>query len=267
LHVIVLIKQICDTGTQVEINADGTGFEMEDVKWSINPYDEFALEEALRIKEKFENVKVTAMSVGPERVREAIRTAYAMGVDEAIHIDDETADGVFGAVDPVTTARILTAVLNGLSFDLIIAGQRAVDDDSYQVPAFVAEMLDLPMISMVVKEEIVDGRIYCEQALDSGMLVLESPLPVLMTTQKGLNEPRYPAFRAIMKAKKRDVDGRKMSDLGLEPNAVGDAGAKLKIRSLCYPQTRDGGHIIQGETAAAKAVELVRLLKEEAQVL
>jgi electron transfer flavoprotein beta subunit len=142
-----------------------------------------------------------------------------------------------------------------------------VDDDSCQVPAFVAEMLGLPMISLVVKEEIVAGKIRCEQALDDGILVLEAALPVVITTQKGLNEPRYPAFRAIMKAKQRNVDGRDLADLGLDVDSVGQSGAKIRIRALRYPSTRDGGRIIQGDSPEAKSAELVRLLKEEAQVL
>ena len=267
LNIIVLIKQVTDTGTQVEIADDGVGIAMEDVKWSLNPYDEMAVEEALRIKERLDDVAVTAVCAGPERVEESLRVACAMGVDEVIRIDDETGPEVCGAVDPYTTARILAAALKGIPFDLIITGQRAVDDDSCQVPAFVAQMLGIAMIAAVIKEEIAAGRICCEQATDAGTLVLETPLPALITTQKGLNEPRYPNMRAIIKARKRAIDERTLEEIGVDPATVGATGARVKIRALQYPPSRGGGKIIDGATAGAKAAELVRLLKEEARVL
>lgn len=267
MNIVVLIKQVPDTETLIDITGDGKTIAVEDVKWTVNPYDEFCLEEALRIKESREGVKVTVLTVGPDRVSEAIRTAYAMGVDEAIHINDEIDEEVYGAADAVTTARILATALRTIPYDLIIAGQRAVDFDNYHVPLLVAESLGIPMIGMVTRQELGEGTIRCVQSVDGGTLVVEADLPAMFTTQKGINEPRYPSFRAIMQAKKRPVDERSIEDLGLAEDAVGAAAARVKIRRLSYPPARDGVQLIPGATAQEQAAELVRRLREEAQAL
>lgn len=267
MNIVVLMKQVPDTETLIDIAADGRGIAVEEVKWAVNPYDEFSLEEALRIKESRGDVKVTVLTVGPDRVTESIRTAYAMGVDEAIHVNDEIDEEVYGAVDAATTARILAAALRSIPFDLIIAGQRAVDCDNYQVPLLIAEELGLPMIGMVTRQEIGDGTIRCVQSVDGGTLVVEADLPALFTTQKGINEPRYPSFRAIIQAKKRPVTERSLDELGLGEDAVGWSGAQVRIRRLSYPPARDGVQLMTGATVQEQAAELVRRLREEAQVL
>lgn len=261
MKIIVLMKQVPDTATQVEISADKKRIEVAEVKWTINPYDELALEEALRIRHKFEGGHVTALIVGPDHAAESIRTAYAMGVDDAILIKSHVKDTLC-AVDPFTTARMISGALSSREYDVIVAGQRAVDDDSCQVPAHVSKMLSIPMISAVVRQEIENGKITCEQVLDTGALVIEAPLPVLFTTQKGINEPRYPNFRAMMNAKKRPYTTLELKDIGLEMDDVGLGGAKVKIRSLSYPRKRKAGLIIQGHSPRTKAAELVRLLRK-----
>lgn len=267
MNIIVLMKQIPDTEAPVEIAESKDCLDTEDLKWAINPYDEYALEEALLIKESRDDVKVTVVSVGPDRLSEAIRVAYAMGVDEAIHINDEYDEDEFGAVDPFTTSKIIAKLLEDTPFDLIIAGNRAVDDDNYQVPAFISKMLKIPMISLIVKQEIKENTIICEQAIDGGTAVVQANLPAIITAQKGLNEPRYPAFRAIMKAKKKKVDERELEDLGFEMDDLGINAAKTKIRSMAYPPERGAGKLINGSNAIEKATELVKLLKEEACVI
>ncbi len=268
MNIIVLMKQVPDTEAPVEIAESKDCLDTEDLKWAINPYDEYALEEALLIKEASDDdVTVTVVSVGPDRLAEAFRVAYAMGVDNAIHVNDEVDDEVFGAVDSYTTSKIIAKLLEKTPYDLIISGFRAVDDDNYQVPAFISEFLNIPMISLVVKQEISGDSITCEQSIDGGIAVVKAQLPVLITAQKGLNEPRYPAFRAIMKAKKRKVDEREIEDIGLSVEEVGVTGAKTKIRSLSYPPKRAEGKLVEGNSAAEKAEELVRLLREEACVI
>ncbi|WDP91507.1 MAG: electron transfer flavoprotein subunit beta/FixA family protein [Desulfobacter sp.] len=264
MDIIVLMKQVPDTEAPVEISASADRLETEDLKWAINPYDEFALEEALLIKEAREDVTVTVISVGPDRVAEAIRVAYAMGVDNAIHINDEFEEEAFAATDAHTTAAILSKVLDDTPYDLIISGNRGVDDDNYQVPAFVARMRDIPMINMVTRQEIQGNEIICDQAVDGGIATVKAALPALITANKGMNEPRYPAFRAIMKARKQKVDERELSDIGLAP---ADLVPKVKIRSLAYPPERADGKLVNGANAAQKAKELIRLLKEEANVI
>lgn len=267
MNIIVLMKQVPDTESELEINEAETGIDYEDVKTVINPYDEFAIEEALLIKEKDGTGTVTLISVGPDTVPEAIRVAYAMGVDEAIHVNDEIDDEVFGAVDPLTTAKIIKAALKDQSYDLIIGGQRAVDGDNYQVPAYLAEMLGIPMISGVINQEIEGNTIVCKQLIEGGVATVRTALPALITAQKGINEPRYPAFRAIMQAKKKDFEELELDDIGIDEESVGIDGALVKIRALSLAPQRSGGKIIDGDSPAAKAAELVRLLKEERQVL
>lgn len=267
MNIIVLMKQVPDTEAPVEIAESKDRLDTEDLKWAINPYDEYALEEALLIKESRDDVTVTVVCVGPNRISEAIRVAYAMGVDEAIHINDEIDEDQFAAVDAYTTSKILAKVLENTPYDLIIAGNRAVDDDNYQVPAFVSKMLGIPMISLVVSQKIEGDAIVCEQSIDGGTAVVKAMLPAIITAQKGLNEPRYPAFRAIMKAKKRKVDERDIEELGFETDDLGINGAKVKIRSLSYPPERGAGKTISGNSVGDKAMELVKLLKEEACVI
>ena len=260
METVVLLKQVPATESLVKIADDGVSIKTDDIKFVMNPYDEIAVEEALRIKEA-QGGKVTIISVGTDKTVEAIRTALAMGADEGILINDQEAKGC----DALGIARILAAVLKDIPYDLIIAGQRAVDDDNYQVGAAVAEFLGIPGISMVIKEEIADGKIKCHRSIDGGTAVVEAPLPALFTTQRGLNEPRYASLPGIMKAKKKPLDTKTLADIGLDLAKVGDPVTVIK--AMQFPPEREGGRIVEGETAQEKAVELVRLLHEEAKVI
>jgi electron transfer flavoprotein beta subunit len=262
VDIVVLLKQVPDTETLIQIADDKTSIRTEDVKWVINPYDEFAVEEALRIKENHGGT-VTILAMGPERAVESIRTALAMGADEGVLVDDPATQGG----DALGTAKVLAAALKETGYDLVIAGQRAVDDDGYQVPAGVAELLGLPQVSMVIKQEITDGKIRCERTTEGGTVIVETGLPALFTTQKGLNEPRYASLPGIMKAKKKPLVKKTLADIGIDPKEVGKAGAKCRIMNLSFPPERAPGRIIEGETVEAKAAELLRLLREEAKVI
>ena len=262
MDIVVLLKQVPDTETLIQIADDKASVRTEDVKWVINPYDEFAIEEALRIKEKHGG-KVTILTMGPERAVESIRTALAMGADEGMLIDDPATQGN----DALCTARVLTAALKETGYDLIIAGQRAVDDDAYQVPATVAELLGVTQVCMVIKQEISDTKIRCGRTVEGGTVVVETDLPALFTTQRGINEPRYASLPGIMKAKKKPLVKKNLADLGVDPSEVGKARAKCRVKLLSFPPERSPGKIIEGETVEAKAAELVRLLREEAKVV
>jgi electron transfer flavoprotein beta subunit len=246
----------------IQIADDKASIKTEDVKWIINPYDEFAVEEALRIKENHGG-KVTILTMGPERAVEAIRTALAMGADEGVLIDDPAAQGS----DALGTAKVLAAALKEMGCDLIIAGQRAVDVDGYQVPGAVAELLGIAQVSMVIKQEISHGKIRCERTVEGGTVVVEADLPAVFTTQRGINEPRYASLPGIMKAKKKPLAHKSLTDLGVDATEVGEANAKCRIMNLTFPPERSPGRIIEGETAEAKAAELVRLLAEEVKVI
>ena len=260
MEIVVLLKQVPATESLVKIADDGVSIKTDDIKFVMNPYDEIAVEEALRIKEAQEG-KVTIISVGTDKTVEAIRTALAMGADAGILINDPDAQGC----DALGTARILATVLKDIPYDLIIAGQRAVDDDHYQVGGAVAEILGIPGISMVIKEEIADGKIKCHRSIDGGTAVLEAPLPALFTTQRGLNEPRYASLPGIMKAKKKPLDTKTLADIGLDSGKLGESVTVIK--AMQFPPEREGGRIVEGETAQEKDVELAKLLHEEAKVI
>jgi electron transfer flavoprotein beta subunit len=260
VEIVVLLKQVPDTEAMVMIADDGRSVKTGDLKWVINPYDEFAVEEALRIREA-QGGKVTIVSVGTDKAVEAIRTALAMGADEGILINDPAAVGS----DGLGIARILAAAVKDIPFDLIIAGMRAVDDDHFQVGPAVAEFLGIPHISMVNKEEILDGKIRCQQSIEGGTAIFEAPLPALFTTQRGLNEPRYASLPGIMKAKKKPLETKTLTDIGLDITKTEEVSAK--IVAMQPPPERQGGRIIEGESAQEKAAALARLLREEAKII
>ncbi len=260
MEIIVLLKQVPATESFIGIANDGVSIKTEDIKWVINPYDEYAVEEALRIRSAHGGT-VTIISAGQERSVEAIRTALAMGADKGMLIKSPAAD----KCDGLGIARILAAALKNIKFDLIIAGQRAVDDDNFQVGTAVAEFLSIPNISLVIKEEIADGKIRCCRTVEGGTVVLEAPLPALFTTQKGLNEPRYASLPGIMKAKRKPLDIKSLSDIGIDASEIGEP--KAKILAMKLPPERGGGRIIKGDSSRSIAAELVKVLHKEAKVI
>ncbi|GAB6904712.1 Electron transfer flavoprotein subunit beta [Desulfosarcina cetonica] len=256
MEIAVLLKQVPSTEAAIEIADGATSIKTDGINWVMNPYDEMAVEEALKTKTALGG-SVTVFSVGPEKAVEALRTALAMGADTAVRIDPEGK-----ALDGLATARVLAGELKKGNFDLIIAGHRAVDDDNFQVGPAVAEFMDTPHISMVIAQTIGDGKIRCTRTIEGGTLVLETALPALITTQRGLNEPRYASLPGIMKAKKKPIDTRPLSATGTDP---GDP--MVKILALRLPPERKRGRVIDGDGPAAKAAALVKILREEAKVI
>lgn len=264
MNIIVCLKQVPDTETQIKIAPDGKSIVTSDIKWVMNPYDEFGVEEALRIKEKVGG-DVTVIGVGPKRVTESIRTALAMGADKGILISDPALEGS----DSLGVAKALAAAIKGLPCDLIFTGQRGVDEDMGAVGATLAELLGIPQLSVIVKVEIApDGKsLKAHRPVEGETLVLASSLPALITTQKGLNEPRYASLPGIMKAKKKPLDEKTLAALGLDATEFGVAARKTKILAMTPPPQRKAGRIVEGETPQQKAAELAKLLHEEAKVL
>ncbi len=260
MNIVVLLKQVPSTESFIEIADNKVSVKTDDFKMVINPYDEYAVEEAIKLKEAHGG-SVTILSAGLERTIASIRTALAMGADSGVLIQDPAVE----ECDSLGTARILAAALKQIPFDLIIAGQRAVDGDNFQVGIAVAEYLNIPHISLVTKEEIIDGKIRCHRTVEGGIVVLDAPLPALFTTQRGLNEPRYASLPGIMKAKKKPLEIKTLADIGLDAEKVGKP--KTKIVAMKYPPERKGGRIIEGESAQAKAAALVKILHEESKVI
>ena len=255
MEIVVLVKQVPDTESLIQIAEDGVSIKTDEIKWVMNPYDEFAVEEALRIKEAHGG-SVTILCMGPQKALDAIRTALAMGADRGVHINDAAAEGS----DSLATAKILAAALKDISYDLIIAGQRAVDGDNYQVGAAVAEYLGIPQISLVVKQEIADAKITCERTVEGAVVVVEAALPVLFSTQRGLNEPRYTSLPGIMKAKKKPVDVKTLADLEIDPQTVGNAHRKVKVTAIGFPSARQAIRMLKGDSAQEKAAALINIL-------
>ncbi len=240
MKILVMIKQVPDTATQVKIGGDGRGIDTAGITWIVSPYDEFAVEEALRIKEKRGQGEVVAVSLGPERAKEALRSCLAMGADRAVHLKDPAWD----AADTLTTARALAAVIKQEAPALALFGRQAIDDDMGAVAAQVAELLGWPVASWIMEDAVdADGK------------------TIRVGRQKGLNEPRYPTLKGIMGAKKKEIKEVKAADIGLaaEPPVL----SVVKLESL---PPRPPGRIIQGEPAAA-AKELVRALREDAKAI
>jgi electron transfer flavoprotein beta subunit len=264
VNILVCLKQVPDTESQIKIAPDGISIATENIKWIINPYDEYAVEEALRLREKFGG-EVTIIGVGPKRVTESIRTALAMGADKGILVDDPAITGS----DSLGIARILAAVIKDLDYDIILCGKQGVDDDYGIVGSILAELLGIPQISVVLKVEVSEdaSTVKAHREVEGGTLVIESPLPALITAQKGLNEPRYASLPGIMKAKKKPLDVKTIADLGLDASQVGEAGTKIKIMQITPPDEREAGKIVEGETPQEMAINLVRLLHEEAKII
>jgi electron transfer flavoprotein beta subunit len=259
MKILVAVKQVPDTATQVKISADRRAIDTTGITWIVSPYDEFAVEEALRIKEKRGQGEVVAVSLGPERVKETLRSCLAMGCDRAIHLNDPAWNGA----DTLATAKALAAVIAQEAPGLVLCGRQAIDDDMGAVPAQLAELLGWPCASWIMEATIdADGKTArAARQVEGGLEVFDLPLPAVLTAQKGLNEPRYPTLRGIMGAKKKEIRDVKAADLGLavEP-------PQLSIVTLEALPPRPSGRIIQGDVPTA-VKELVRSLREDAKAI
>lgn len=263
MNIIVCIKQVPDTNLAIKVARDGKDIERDGLAYVMNPYDEYALEEALKTKEKFGGT-VTAISAGDERALEVLRLAVAMGADEAALINDP----VFAGSDILASARILSAAIATMKYDIIFTGKQAVDDDCAAVGPMIAELLKIPCASVVVKLEISqDGRkAIVHQEIEGATRVVELPLPAVISAQKGLNTPRYASLPGIMKAKKKEIARVDNTKLNLDADVVGAKANKIKLVGLAMPPSRSQGKILKGEPAET-ARELAKLLKEEAKVV
>ncbi|OLC30108.1 MAG: hypothetical protein AUH81_20875, partial [Candidatus Rokubacteria bacterium 13_1_40CM_4_69_5] len=250
MKILVAVKQVPDTATQVKIGADPRAIDTAGITWIVSPYDEFAVEEALRIKEKRGQAEVVAVSLGPERAKEALRACLAMGCDRAIHVNDPA----LAEADTLATARALAAVAKQEAPQLVLCGRQAIDDDMGAVPAQLADLLGWPCASWIMEETIdVDGKsIRVARQVEGGLEVFDLPLPAVLTAQKGLNEPRYPTLKGIMGAKKKEIKDLKAADLG-----VAAEPPQLSVVALEALPPRPPGRIIQGDVPTA-VKELVR---------
>lgn len=247
---VVCVKQVADTETRVKVAADGKSLDPAGVTWILNPYDEFAVEQALRVKEKVGAGEVIAISLGGSGVATVLRNVLAMGADRAIHLKADAS-----VSDPFAVAQALATEIRTLTPDVVWFGRQAIDDDATQVGPMTAELLDLPCVTGVATFEL-DGRAArVERDIEGGRERIEVELPAAFTTDKGLNEPRYASLKGIMAAKKKPIDEK--------PAALGEPA--LEVVTLAMPAARQSGRIVgQGIEGVG---ELVRVLREEAKLL
>jgi len=249
VKIAVCLKPVPATDTRVKIDASGKRLDPAGVSMVINPYDEFALEEALKLREAAGAGEVVLVTVGPQSFTATIRNGLAMGADSAVLL---IADG---ELDSLQVARALAAELKDKGYELILCGKQAVDDDASQVAPMIAVMLGLPCATVVAQLKIEGAKAHAHREIEGGIEEVEFALPAVVAAQKGLNEPRYPSLKGIMAAKKKTVEER-----------PAQAGAPaLEVLSLTLPPARSSGRVI-GEGVAA-VPELVRVLREEAKVI
>lgn len=264
MKILVLVKQVPDSTTNIKIRPDGEDIERTGVKLVVNPFDEFAIELAQQLREKRSDVQqVTALTVGPATAAEALRTALAIGADDALHLQDPQ----FDALDELQTAALIAAVVKDAGYDLILRGKQEIDLDSGQLGPALAERLDLPHVGAVTALEIAaDGRSFeASRRIEGAEERVRGSLPALLTIEKGLVEPRYPSLPNLMKAKKKPLAVKTAADVPGFADLIGGVGG-TEIHKLAPPPARAAGKVIKGDPPQ-QAAELVRLLREEAKVI
>ena len=248
MKILVPIKRVPDPATTIRVLPDGSGIATDNVKWVINPFDEIAIEEALRIKEK-QSGEVVLVTVGQTAWQEQLRTGLAMGADRAILVKND------GALDSLAIARILAKVVSDEKPELVLLGKQAIDDDSNQVGQMLAEMLGWPQATFASKVEFADQKVTVTREVDGGLETISFNLPAVITTDLRLNEPRYASLPGIMKARKKELKELPAESLGV------DLAPKLKVKTLAAPPKRQAGKKV------GSVQELVQVLHTEAKVI
>jgi electron transfer flavoprotein beta subunit len=248
MKIAVCVNHVPDTEARIRINSDGKSIDKTGITYILNPYDEIAVEQGLLLKEKFGG-EVVAISLGGETHKETLRKTLAMGVDKAILIKDEAVR------DSFAVARAISDVLKDYVPDIILLGKQSIDYDSAQMPGLIGELLGLPSVSVVVKLQIENSKVVCEREIEGGHETTETQLPVVISVQKGLCEPRYPSLKGIMAAKAKPIEEKNASEIP----------SKVEIVNLKLPPAKQAGKIVGNDVASVK--ELVRLLHEEAKVI
>ena len=249
MKILVALKQVPDTETKIKVGPDGKSLDLGDVKWITSPYDEYALEEALRLKESRE-AEVTAVTVGGDKAKAVLQSALALGVQNAVLVKAEEAG------DPMAIAQALAGYAKGQGFDLIFLGNKGFGGDNASVGPMLAELMGVAQANVVTRLEVAGGRFVAEREGDTDSEVLEGSLPAVITAQRGLNEPRYANLKGIMAAKKKTIEEVDGAPVALAVTTV----------SLDLPASRPEGRKLEGD-AAAQAAALLGLLRDEAKVI
>ncbi len=256
MKILVCLKQVPHSDARLDVAGDGKWISEDNIKFEINTYDTYALEEALKLKDAGE-AEVVVVSIGPDRVTQALRTALGMGADRAIHVNDAAVEGS----DSLGMAKVLAAVVKEEGPDLVFAGLMADDGNFAAVPPMVAQLAGLPSTTAAMSVSLADGTVTVERELEGGALeVVQLPTPCLVAVQSGLNQVRYASLKGIMAAKKKPVDVKTAADLGVG-DAVGAGAAKIEIEKVYVPPKGEGAELVEG-SADEVAQKLVGKIKE-----
>ncbi len=249
MKILVPVKRVVDFNVKIRVKPDGSGVDLANVKMSMNPFDEIAVEEAVRLKEKGSATEIIAVSIGPAKASETLRTALAMGADRAILVKTDE------RVEPLAVAKLLKALVDAEKPDLVIMGKQAIDDDSNQTGQMLAALLGWPQGTFASKIEIEDGGVTVTREVDGGLETVKLKSPAVVTTDLRLNEPRYASLPNIMKAKKKPLEEKTPADLGV------DIAPRLKLVKVEAPPSRQAG------VRVGSVSELIEKLRNEAKVL
>ncbi|MGB6340223.1 MAG: electron transfer flavoprotein subunit beta/FixA family protein [Candidatus Aminicenantaceae bacterium] len=260
MNIFVFVKRVPDTESKIRINHETNSIDEEGLNFVLSPYDEYAMEEALRIREA-KGGKVTVLSVGPEETRVVLKKCLAMGADEAVLIKDDTPE----LYDGLRTAKIIAHAMKTKfsDYSLLLFGKQAVGGDNAQVPVMVAALLGLPQANVVTKLEIEGNMAIAHREIEGASEKVTAPLPAVITAQKGLNEPRYETLKGIMMAKRKEIPVLTLHDLGLDEDTL---VSQLELVKLESPPARQAGTVIEDEPEAA-ARRMVEFLRNEAKVV
>ncbi len=256
MKILVCIKQVPDMESKFKVAADGRWYDTADLAWRMNEYDEFAVEQAVLVKEQVGDADITVLSIGPDKVKETIKKALAMGCDRGVQI----ADDEVSSREPFQIAGMIAEFAKDKDFDLILTGMQSQDRGSGQVGILVAELLEMPGVSTVVGFSLTDGRLELRRELEGGVKArVATDLPAVVTCQLGLNTPRYPTLPNIMKAKKKEL-------VTIGAAELLKVEARQETAKLYFPEKKGGGLILEGEPAEI-AARLIAILKEKTAVL
>jgi electron transfer flavoprotein beta subunit len=259
LNSVVCIAQVPDTETRIKIGGDGRHIDETGIKYIVSPFDEYALEGAIRLKEQ-QGGDVTVLGFGPDRVQLALRESLARGATKALHVKGESGDA-----DSLGIAKVLAAAIRTVPHDLVFFGKQGVGTDNSLVGPMVAELLGYPQINVVTHLEAAGGKVTAHREIEGAEEVIEASTPAVVTAQKGMNEPRYASLKGIMAAKKITIETKSIAELGLVDSDI--LKQRVVVVSLDLPPEKSGGRKIDGGDPIAAAKEIVKYMKEEAKAL
>jgi electron transfer flavoprotein beta subunit len=255
----VCIAQVPDTESRIKIAADGRHIDETGLKFIVSPYDEYALEEAIRLKEK-NGGDVTVLAFGPDRAQQALRECLARGATKALHVKGESADA-----DSLGIAKVLAAAIKSVPHDIVFFGKQGVGTDNSLVGPMVAELLGYAQVNVVTHLDFADGKITAHREIEGAEEIIEAAAPAVITAQKGLNDPRYASLKGIMAAKKITIESKSVSDIGLQDSDI--FNQRVTFVSIELPPEKSGGRKIDGADAASAAKEIVKYIREEVKAL